>query len=89
MRHEAGVRAVFTASEGDIGGVVLESSPREAPRSVTRQEVVALLTQTRDFWRGWVARSHYRGRWREHVERSAITLSNCSPTNLQSDSRTV
>ncbi|HEX6336860.1 MAG TPA: glycoside hydrolase family 15 protein [Jiangellaceae bacterium] len=73
-RYKAGVRTVFTASEGDVGGVVLESSPQGPPRNVTREEVVALLQQTRDFWRGWVARSHYRGRWREHVERSAITL---------------
>jgi GH15 family glucan-1,4-alpha-glucosidase len=26
------------------------------------------------YWRRWLARSNYRGRWRERVERSALTL---------------
>ena len=34
----------------------------------------ALFEQTRDFWRGWIGRSTYKGRWREMVERSAMTL---------------
>ncbi|QQA44190.1 glycoside hydrolase family 15 protein [Pelagovum pacificum] len=29
---------------------------------------------TADFWRGWTKRSTYRGRWRDLVQRSAITL---------------
>jgi GH15 family glucan-1,4-alpha-glucosidase len=29
---------------------------------------------TNDFWRRWIARSTYRGRWREVVNRSALTL---------------
>ena len=33
-----------------------------------------MFEQTRDFWRGWIGRSRYRGRWREAVERSAMTL---------------
>lgn len=30
--------------------------------------------QTLDFWRSWSAQSTYRGRWRESVNRSALTL---------------
>src|SRR4029453_8260004 len=30
--------------------------------------------QTVNFWRSWVARSSYGGRWREMVNRSALTL---------------
>ncbi|MGB6410770.1 MAG: glycoside hydrolase family 15 protein, partial [Candidatus Deferrimicrobiaceae bacterium] len=30
--------------------------------------------ETLNFWRQWVARSTYRGRWRETVNRSALTL---------------
>lgn len=30
--------------------------------------------KTRDFWSAWVAKSTYRGRWRESVMRSALTL---------------
>ncbi len=36
------------------------------------------LAATRDFWRGWLAQSHYDGRWREMVSRSAITLKLCT-----------
>ncbi len=37
-------------------------------------EIEDLFIQTRDFWRGWIGRSRYTGRWREMVERSAMTL---------------
>ena len=30
--------------------------------------------ETVEFWRGWIGQSRYRGRWREMVDRSAITL---------------
>ena len=33
-----------------------------------------MFNATVRFWRNWVARSQYRGRWREAVERSAMTL---------------
>ena len=33
-----------------------------------------MFTETARFWRGWLAGSTYRGRWREMVNRSAITL---------------
>ena len=35
-------------------------------------------TSTRAFWRALAAASHYRGRWREMVQRSAITLKLCT-----------
>jgi GH15 family glucan-1,4-alpha-glucosidase len=34
----------------------------------------ALFEATLAYWRGWLAQSTYRGRWRETVNRSAITL---------------
>ncbi|HSK89840.1 MAG TPA: glycoside hydrolase family 15 protein, partial [Euzebyales bacterium] len=36
--------------------------------------VQRLHDETAAFWRRWLERSRYRGRWREAVERSAITL---------------
>jgi GH15 family glucan-1,4-alpha-glucosidase len=36
--------------------------------------VQAHYDETAAFWRRWIERSRYRGRWRESVERSAITL---------------
>ncbi|HEY9127230.1 MAG TPA: glycoside hydrolase family 15 protein [Acidobacteriaceae bacterium] len=32
------------------------------------------LKTTTQFWRGWVSKSHYQGRWRETVNRSALVL---------------
>lgn len=34
----------------------------------------AALRNTVAFWRGWLAKCRYRGRWREMVQRSALTL---------------
>ncbi|WP_229053436.1 glycoside hydrolase family 15 protein [Aeromicrobium sp. Leaf350] len=45
-----------------------ELDPCEAPDTAT------LFETTSDFWRTWLAGSTYRGRWREAVNRSAITL---------------
>ncbi len=36
------------------------------------------LAATRDFWRNWLSHSNYDGRWREMVQRSAITLKLCT-----------
>ncbi|TDE08608.1 glycoside hydrolase family 15 protein [Jiangella asiatica] len=69
-----GVRAAVDASVGDIGAFIIETMPDGPPRNLVRDEVLALFENTRDFWRSWVGRSRYRGRWRETVERSAMTL---------------
>ena len=72
--HEEGIRVAFTATAGQAGGLILESAPDGPPRELAPSELVTLLEETRDFWRSWIGRSTYTGRWREHVERSAITL---------------
>jgi pentatricopeptide repeat protein len=71
---DGGLTFRATLSEGQIGGVVLESDPQGPPRRIAAAEIKALFEQTRDYWRSWIGRSHYRGRWREIVERAAITL---------------
>ncbi|MGC5289874.1 glycoside hydrolase family 15 protein [Micromonospora sp. DT231] len=73
-RDAEGVSASFTLHAGDIGGVVLETACPHAPRAMSTEEACDLLAQTRDHWRRWVGRSRYKGRWREVVERSAMTL---------------
>jgi len=72
--HDEGVRAEVTVNAGEVGGIVLETSPEAGPREISSDEVRALFEQTRDYWRGWLSKSHYTGRWRETVERSAMTL---------------
>jgi GH15 family glucan-1,4-alpha-glucosidase len=73
QRSGSGVRANWTLSEGESAGVILESMGGE-PKRVTTAELHRLLEETAKFWRDWVHRSTYRGRWREMVSRSAITL---------------
>jgi GH15 family glucan-1,4-alpha-glucosidase len=68
------VRGELTVRAGQAGGVMLESAAQGPPRTMAPEELLGLFTQTARFWRGWLARSSYRGRWREMVNRSAITL---------------
>jgi GH15 family glucan-1,4-alpha-glucosidase len=68
-----GLRWTRTLREGQIGGVVLESMGG-TPRLVPPEEAQRLEDDTARFWRGWLHRSSYAGRWREMVNRSAITL---------------
>ncbi len=73
-RTEHGIRIVANLNEGDTGGMVLETSPKGPVQVVPPEELIRLFEETRDFWRGWIGRSRYQGRWREMVERSAMTL---------------
>jgi GH15 family glucan-1,4-alpha-glucosidase len=68
-----GLRWTRTLREGEIGGVVLESMGG-TPRLVSPAEAQQLQDDTARFWRSWLHRSSYTGRWREMVNRSAITL---------------
>ncbi|MET7397294.1 glycoside hydrolase family 15 protein [Dactylosporangium sp. NPDC005572] len=68
------IHFTVTLSAGDVGGMLLETQPEGPPRAVSADEVLHLFQQTRDFWRGWIGRSRYQGRWREMVERAAMTL---------------
>ena len=47
---------------------------RTRPARLSTDEACELLAETRDYWRRWVGGSRYKGRWREMVERSAMTL---------------
>ena len=72
-RQGDGVRVTGVMNEGQFGGIVLESMGGPA-RRVTPDEVERLIDATRKFWRTWLDGCTYRGRWREMVERSAMTL---------------
>ncbi|MFE1988568.1 glycoside hydrolase family 15 protein [Streptomyces mirabilis] len=62
--HE-GETAVFTIDK--IGGDV-------APRFCAVAEAEREFNATVRYWRHWLSQSRYRGRWREMVHRSALTL---------------
>jgi len=62
-----------TLNEGESAGMVLESNggrPRRLPAGSLQQ----LSDETAAYWRNWLRRSTYTGRWREMVTRSAMTL---------------
>jgi GH15 family glucan-1,4-alpha-glucosidase len=72
-RDGDGLRWTRVLREGQIGGMVLESNGGAA-RRVPPEEAQQLADDTARFWRGWLQRSSYTGRWREMVTRSAMTL---------------
>ena len=71
-QHDQDVRARFTVRAGDLKGMLLESG--EVTSTIGHGELLPVFADTVDFWKQWLHRSTYRGRWREAVARSAITL---------------
>jgi GH15 family glucan-1,4-alpha-glucosidase len=73
--HEGGVVAEFTLRAGQHARFVLErATPEGGSPSEAASYADAAKDQTIAFWRRWIGRSTYRGRWRETVNRSALTL---------------
>jgi len=73
LPDKRGLRWARTVREGEIGGMVLETMGG-TPRLHTPEEAQRLADDTAAFWSDWLRRSSYRGRWREMVTRSAMTL---------------
>ena len=44
------------------------------PRPYSEDETREAFDSTIEYWRRWLAKSRYQGRWREVVHRSALTL---------------
>jgi GH15 family glucan-1,4-alpha-glucosidase len=63
LKH--GESATFTLQKTEPGARLRPSSEAASAESFNR---------TVRYWRGWLAHSRYRGRWREIVNRSALTL---------------
>ncbi len=72
--QDGDVHATLELRAGERRGLLLESGAAGPPREVRVAEVMTLFDETERFWRSWLARSTYRGRWREELQRSAITL---------------
>jgi GH15 family glucan-1,4-alpha-glucosidase len=67
--------AEFTLSAGDNADFVLEPAALDGKSPSGAQNYVSdSFKSTINYWRRWVARSNYQGRWREMVNRSALTL---------------
>ena len=68
------IRFSLNLVEGQMRGVVLETGSDAVPRAVAVADAQRLFDDTAHFWQDWVGQSTYTGRWREELQRSAITL---------------
>ncbi|WP_406164919.1 glycoside hydrolase family 15 protein [Streptomyces sp. NBC_00996] len=64
----------LTLQAGQERGLILESAADGPPKEIRLAEYWHIFEDTVRFWRSWLGQSQYSGRWREAVERSAITL---------------
>lgn len=77
MKQEgSGVAAEFVLQEGQEAQFVLGVMDPGVERCVTlsQQEAEKLFRQTVEYWRRWLSKCTYTGRWREVVYRSALAL---------------
>jgi GH15 family glucan-1,4-alpha-glucosidase len=67
--------AEFTLGAGEHASFVLERA-QEGQAGAAEEEHFAedAFKETINFWRRWIGRCTYRGRWQETVHRSALTL---------------
>ncbi|MEU1295439.1 glycoside hydrolase family 15 protein [Streptomyces sp. NPDC005840] len=69
------VRADFKLAGGESAVFALDQVGADvALRGCPRAEAEAQFATTVAYWRRWLSASKYRGRWREMVHRSALTL---------------
>jgi GH15 family glucan-1,4-alpha-glucosidase len=77
LRSEGGrLTAEFVLQAGETATFALRHLNGGECRELLDQPVDGelLLRDTVRFWRGWMAHSRYKGRWREMVNRSALVL---------------
>ncbi len=76
MRIERdGLVAEFTLRPGDRAYFIFGARADGEPQHVLADEQMdRLLHETVGYWRKWMAKSRYEGRWREMINRSALLL---------------
>lgn len=76
LRIENGAAiAEFTLRSGEHAAFILEEAGTSGgSRSSQEHYAAESFKETINFWRNWMQRCNYRGRWREMVNRSALTL---------------
>lgn len=68
-------RTSVTLKEGHVFGCTLTTGQHGATAgALSRREANRLAMDTIEFWRRWISKSTYTGRWRERINRSALTL---------------
>ena len=74
--HGGEVVSEFTLSQGDSAVFVLRHVSPElgCGYAISPDEAEDLFRSTVAYWRGWIGKCRYTGRWREVVHRSALAL---------------
>ena len=65
--------ATFTLKAGETATFTFGESSRRT-KILNPEAIENHFNQTAHYWRDWIARSNYSGRWREMVNRSALVL---------------
>jgi len=75
-RERNGVVSEFTLNEGETTTFILQDTEGEfgCGACLSEPEADELFRKTVNFWRHWVSKSKYTGRWQEMVHRSALVL---------------
>ncbi len=71
-----GIAAELALHEGQKAVLVLRQIPpgSSCGLAMSEQEGAADFVRTINYWRGWISRCSYTGRWREVVHRAALVL---------------
>ncbi len=72
----SGLTSEFTLDEGQAITFAIDDpgNNQTEPHPFSEAESEQLFADTVAYWRNWLSRCHYKGRWREMVERSALVL---------------
>jgi len=75
-QDDKGVSAEFGLDEGQTATFLLQDIPQGSGCgiSLSEQEAAESFKQTVEYWRRWIAKCTYTGRWREVIHRSALAL---------------
>ncbi|HUF56852.1 MAG TPA: glycoside hydrolase family 15 protein [Thermohalobaculum sp.] len=71
--EEGAATGCFSLEDGEVA-VLLLTCGSDEPDELDAGTALALQEETVRFWRTWIARSNFRGRQREMVDRSALCL---------------
>jgi GH15 family glucan-1,4-alpha-glucosidase len=72
--RDGGVNQKFTLKAGQTAVFAFGESTERARAPIDSARIEMRFQETARFWREWIGRSNYTGRWREMVNRSALVL---------------
>ncbi len=72
--EDGAVVSEFSLKAGERASFVLENAKETVSDSSDPGFVSRAFKDTVNYWRAWVGKSNYQGRWREMVHRSALAL---------------